>query len=362
MDLLNYKRIIIKVGSSLLIDDNYEINTSWLKSLISDIHLLHLGGSEVMIVSSGSFALGSKHAKPSMEREYSLSERQALSAIGQIELSQSYHSQCSDFMIRSAQVLLCIDDTEIYSRYINTKNTLETLLKLDVIPVINENDTVATKPLSYGDNDRLAARISQMTNTNLLILLSNTDGFYTADPNLSKSAELIKKVDTIDNNIKAFAGKSCMKISSGGMITKILAAEIAVNNGCDMIICNGKHSYPLTKLQKGLRFTLFKSKKNNRSSKERWLINHLKHSGSLIITHTGFNKLQFGKHLLTIDVIDCMGNFVSNSIVNIKDKGGTIIAVGIVTVHISTLKQLILTKGYSRENKVVIYRHDIVLI
>ena len=361
MDLSDYKRIVIKIGSSLLVDEYYEINIKWLESLIADIDQLYKQGIEVIVVSSGAVALGRKMLN-CMGRKCTLAEKQAASAIGQIKLSQVYQSQFSTFGINSAQVLLNIDDIETRKRYVNAQNTLGTLLKFRVIPIINENDTVATIEISYGDNDRLAARVAQTVNADLLILFSDIDGLYTANPNIDKTAEFIEVVDEIDDEIKAMAGESHTKISSGGMITKILAAEIAVNNGCNMLICNGKALYPLTRLQRAKHFTLFKTKQVDQSAKKRWLAHHVKHSGSLIINEGALRALRLGKSLLSVGVIECLGNFKADDVVNIKDEQENMVAVGVATLHASVLKQALLTRNYTPDIKIIIHRNNMVLV
>ncbi|WP_192484939.1 MULTISPECIES: glutamate 5-kinase [Cysteiniphilum] len=361
MNLSDYKRIVIKIGSSLLVDDKYEIKTKWLESLIADIDQLYKQGIEMIIVSSGAVALGRKVLN-CMGRRCTLAEKQAASAIGQIKLSQVYQSQFATFDINSAQVLLNIDDIETRQRYVNAQNTLETLLKFRVIPIINENDTVATTEISYGDNDRLAARVAQTINADLLILFSDIDGLYTANPNIDKQAKFIKSVDVISDEIKSMAGESHTKISSGGMITKILAAEIAVNNGCNMLICNGKALKPLTSLQNAGRFTLFKAQKIDQSAKKRWLAHHVKHSGALSINEGALRALRLGKSLLSVGVIECIGNFKADDVLTIKDEQGNTVAVGVAMLHAEVLKQVLLAKSYTPETKVIVHRNNMVLV
>jgi len=361
MDFGVYKRVVIKIGSSLLVDDQYEIKQVWLASIIEDIHALYQEGIEIIIVSSGAVALGRKTLR-CIGRKCALAEKQAASAIGQIQLSRVYQSEFAKFQVTSAQVLLSIDDIETRYRYVNAQNTLDTLLKFRVIPIINENDTVATTEICYGDNDRLAARVAQMVGADLLILLSDIDGLYSANPNIDETATFIPEVVLIDEHIKKMAGESHTKISSGGMITKILAAEIAMNNGCNMLICNGKPAHPLKRLETEKRYTLFKAQKVDQSAKKRWLAHHVKPKGDVSINEGAVRALLLGKSLLAVGVMSCDGNFKANDVVNIKDESGKTIAIGVIMTSLETLRHALLASNISMAPKVIVHRNNMVLV
>ena len=240
-------RIVLKVGSSILMNQNSgEININWLTSFANDLLKMLNNNKKVLVVSSGSIALGRKQLK--LKDNLSLDEKQAAAAVGQINLSHAWKEVLKSFNINSAQILLAPDDTETRRKHINARATLEKLLHLKVIPVINENDTVSTQEIKYGDNDRLAARVAQMCNADLLILFSDIDGLYTSDPSKNKTSKFIQVVDNITNEIELMAGPSNTLHSSGGMVTKIEAAKIATNAGCNVIISNGTLERPISHL------------------------------------------------------------------------------------------------------------------
>jgi glutamate 5-kinase len=251
------KRLVVKVGSSLLIDPNTRaINHTWLASLIEDILACYAQQQEVILVSSGAIALGRNHlgidSKPLL-----LAEKQAYAAIGQIQLAHAYQSLLAKAGRAIGQVLLTIDDNENPQRYVNAQNTLSTLLALGILPVINENDTVATAEIRFGDNDRLAACVAQMVKADVLILLSDVDGLYTADPTTDQEAQHIPEVHNLDNTIINMGGHSKSEYGSGGMITKLQAAKITMASGCKMVIAAGKPTNPLAQIDHAERKTWF---------------------------------------------------------------------------------------------------------
>jgi len=253
----NWKRIIIKIGSALLIDaKSGHIRAEWLASVARDVVFLRARGYQVIIVSSGAIGLGRKRLKLSISKR--LEESQAAAAVGQVELAAAYDAVLGEHDIPTAQILLTYGDTEERRRYLNARNTINRLLELNVVPVINENDTVATDELRYGDNDRLAARVASMCEADCLFLLSDIDGLYTADPNQNSEAKRIQDVKEITPEIEIMAGEPVASgFGSGGMVTKIAAAKIAVASGCHMVITNGTDFEPIQKYMAGANGTWF---------------------------------------------------------------------------------------------------------
>lgn len=241
--LSNYRRLVIKVGSSLLVDDSGQLNRSWLEKLADDVADLARQGHEILIVSSGAIAIGSSVLGINKQRAR-LEDLQAAAAAGQVQLVHAYQECLRQHEITAAQILLTPDDTESRRRFLNARRTLEKLLERSVIPIINENDTVATEEIRYGDNDRLAARIAQLVMADALILLSDVDGFYTGDPGSSEDAEHIPLVTSIDNETLAMAGETRSDIGRGGMATKVQAASIAMHAGCSTVIASGVIPHP----------------------------------------------------------------------------------------------------------------------
>src|ERR1700689_863798 len=251
------RRIVVKVGSALLVDARTgRLNRSWLKTLIDDLLRLHRRGQQGILVSSGAIALGRRHLGLAAGT-LRLEESQGAAGVGQIRLADAYKELLEAGDVTVAQVLLTLEDSEQRTRYLNARATLEALLALKAIPVINENDTVATAEIRYGDNDRLAARVAQMASADCLVLLSDVDGLYTADPNLDEQAELIGQVRRITSQVEAMAGRPASEVGSGGMATKITAAKIAVGAGCHMCIANGHVRHPLRRLDSATRCTWF---------------------------------------------------------------------------------------------------------
>src|ERR1700682_5778585 len=251
--LTQARRIVVKVGSALLVDgETGRVNRAWLETLVEDLLRLRKRGQRVILVSSGAIALGRrrlglKHG--TLRRE----ESQAAASGGQIRLAHAYKELLEGCDVTVAQVLLTLEDSEQRTRYLNARATLEALLALGAIPVINENDTVATAEIRYGDNDRLAARVAQMASADCLVLLSDIDGLYTADPHRNPGAQFIERVMRVTPEIEAMAGRSNSDLGSGGMATKISAARIAVNAGCHMCIASGHPRHPLRRLESGAR-------------------------------------------------------------------------------------------------------------
>ena len=274
--LSQYERIVVKIGSALLVDLSSGVRRAWLESLSKDLAAVLQRGGELIIVSSGSIALGRRQMSTNdaslSERSLKLEESQAAAAIGQIALGRVWSEVMGHYGIEVGQILLTLGDTEERRRYLNARDTISQLLQWRSVPIINENDTVATSEIRYGDNDRLAARVASMMDADLLVLLSDIDGLYTAPPGDDPNAKLVETVDVITPEIEAMAGESGSLISSGGMRTKIVAAKIATQAGTEMVIASGKVAHPLKALDEGARSTWFAASDNpinNRPSLDR---------------------------------------------------------------------------------------------
>ena len=268
MHLKNSKIIVIKIGSSLLVDENNKIRRRWLSSFANDIKKLKSKNKKIIIVSSGAIALGCK--KMSFNKSnLKLDKSQAIASVGQIELMNLFSQTFSKLRLNISQILLTLDDTEERRRSINAKRTFENLFELGYIPVVNENDTIATSEIKYGDNDRLASRVAQITNADTLVLLSDVDGLYTKNPKFFRDAKLIKEVNDLNKDIKNIYIKGITKFGKGGMATKIEAAKICNLAGCNMLIANGLYLNPLKEIEKKiivlglfLKYQNFKPGKN----------------------------------------------------------------------------------------------------
>ena len=249
MYLRNSKKIVIKIGSSLLVDQNKKIRKKWLTSFAKDIKKFRSNNQKVIIVSSGAIALGCKKMNYN-KKNLKLDKSQAIASIGQIELMNLFSNIFSKLNLNISQILLTLDDTEERRRSINAKRTFENLFNLNFIPIVNENDTIATSEIKYGDNDRLASRVAQITNADTLILLSDVNGLYTKNPKVFKDAKLIKKIENIDKDLKNVSFKGLNEFGSGGMSTKIEAAKMCQLSGCEMIISNVLNLNPIEKILK----------------------------------------------------------------------------------------------------------------
>ncbi|MDH4022409.1 MAG: glutamate 5-kinase, partial [Gammaproteobacteria bacterium] len=264
-------RLVIKIGSSLLVDQaTGKLNRAWLESIADELARLQKRGQQVLVVSSGAIALGRPYLGMSRDQRR-LEDAQAAAAAGQILLAHAYQDLLEARGIRIAQVLLTLGDTENRRRYLNARNTLETLLRLKVIPVINENDTVATQEIRYGDNDRLGARVAEMTSADVLVLLSDVDGLYDADPGRNPAARLIPEVREITPDIEALAGAAATEFGSGGMITKLMAARICLNAGCATVIASGKRLFPVQAIEDGANCTWFLPGRTPRQARKQWI-------------------------------------------------------------------------------------------
>ena len=301
-------RIVVKVGSALLADSSTgTLRSEWLRSLAADVAWLRGVGADVVLVSSGSIALG-REALGLRAGSLSLEQNQAAAAVGQIRLARSYEEALAPHRITAAQVLVTLEDSENRRRYLNSRATLTTLIGLGVVPIVNENDTVATDEIRYGDNDRLAARVAVTVGADQLILLSDVDGFYTADPAENPVARRLDIIERITPEIEAMAGDAGSGHSKGGMKTKLLAARIATSAGCAMTITKGSRNNPLRKLDEGAHATLFTARLDPQAARKNWIA-AMKPRGSLKVDPGAATALVRGKSLLPAGVAGVSGNF-----------------------------------------------------
>lgn len=325
-------RIVVKVGSSLIVDDENTVRDDWLRSLAKDIAELRSRSKQVVIVSSGAVGLG----RGTLEygtRKLDLTEKQAAAACGQIALISSwakafkFDDEASHY---PAQILLTIDDSENRRRYLNARNTFRTLLaQSHIVPIVNENDTVATEELRVGDNDRLGSRVAQMVGADLLVILSDVDGLYSANPSSVPDAEFVPLVDRITPEIEAMAGGTGTSIASGGMRTKIDAAKIATANGCHTIIASGREDHPIRQMTDGGKCTLFISKADSRDARKQWISGSLREGVGFIADEGAKSALLTGKSLLPAGVLGIYGSFERGDTVGINDISGNTFAKGL---------------------------------
>ena len=317
MLLKNSKIIVIKIGSSLLVDNNKKIRKKWLLSFAKDIKKLRLKRKKIIIVSSGAIALGCKKMNYK-NTNLKLDKSQAIASVGQIELMNLFSQTFSKLRINISQILLTLDDTEERRRSINAKRTFENLFQLNYIPIVNENDTIATSEIKYGDNDRLASRVAQITNADTLILLSDVDGLFTKNPKLYNDAKLIKKVHDLDKDLKNVNVRGITKFGKGGMNTKIEAAKICNLAGCNMIISNGLYLNPIKKIEDN-NCTLFVSKISKLHARKKWIISSVFSKGELIIDDGAKKALINGKSLLAAGIKKVSGKFNKGDHIKILD-------------------------------------------
>ena len=316
------KRVVIKIGSSLLVDTAAgTLNRPWLESLAGEVVRLKQRGQQVMLVSSGAIALGRRYLNFASDQRR-LEEHQAAAAAGQIVLAHAYQDLLDRHNIKVAQVLLTPDDTEDRRRYLNARSTLETLLALGVVPVINENDTVATQEIRYGDNDRLAARVSEMISADCLVLLSDVDGLYESDPATNPDAVLIPEVHEITPELESICGSSRTEYGSGGMATKLAAARICMSAGCATLIASGLELAPLLAVENGGPCTWFLPNKTPLAARKQWIAGTLATRGALTIDAGAERALNEGKSLLPVGVVAVDGRFSRGDAVSIKGSSG----------------------------------------
>jgi len=361
------QRIVIKIGSALLVEDG-AVRQAWLDALVDEIALLRAAGKQVLIVSSGSIAVGRTHLGLSSGK-ISLAEKQASAATGQIALAHAYHQALARHNITSGQILITLSDTEERRRYLNATDTLNALLRLGVVPIINENDTVATSEIRYGDNDRLSARIATMIEAELLILMSDVDGLYSADPRSNPDAKHFDVIDGITDEIEEMAGDPPPGYSSGGMKTKLVAAKIAVAAGTDMVILDGRQNSPLTAVATGQKKSSYFRANATTNAKKAWISGHLNPLGDLVLDVGAVKALGKGKSLLPSGVTEITGTFQRGDCVRILDQQGKELARGLAAYDVGEAQKIrghqsakiesIL--GYSRRDELV-HRDHLVLL
>jgi glutamate 5-kinase len=323
------RRVVIKIGSALLVDSGKgRLNRHWLESLATDVACMRRRSQEVILVSSGAIALGRRHLGLKSGK-LKLEESQAAAAVGQIRLAHAYKDLLDEHGITVAQVLLTLDDTEQRRRYLNARGTLNTLLSLGSVPVINENDTVATAEICYGDNDRLAARVAQMCGADCLVLLSDIDGLYTANPAQTPDARFIPVVKEITRDIEAMAGGTGSDMGSGGMQTKIAAGKIAMGAGCHMCIARGAHRRPLKHISDGGRCTWFVPSSTPVATRKQWIAGTLRPAGAIGVDAGAVAALLRGMSLLPAGVVRTVGRFERGDTVSVLAPDGREVARGI---------------------------------
>jgi glutamate 5-kinase len=367
--LVEAKRVVVKVGSALLVDaEKGRLNRAWLETFAADVAALRKRGQEVILVSSGAIALGRRHlGLPAGKLK--LEESQASAAVGQIRLAHAYKEILESRDITVAQILLTLGDTEQRRRYLNARGTLNALLALGAVPVINENDTVATAEIRYGDNDRLAARVAQMAGADCLVLLSDIDGLYTANPREDPAAVLISKVLDITPAIEAMAGGASSEFGTGGMQTKIMAAKIAVGAGCHLCIAKGADPHPLKRIEDGARCTWFVPSSTPSAARKQWIAGTLRPAGAMVVDEGAVRALMQGKSLLPAGVTRAVGRFERGDTVSILGPDGAEVARGICAYSDADAARIIGRKSAEIERVLgfrgrdeIVHRDDLVVL
>ena len=319
MPLKKSKIIVIKIGSSLLVDGDKKIRTKWLSSFGKDIKKLKDKNQKIIIVSSGAIALGCKKMNIN-KRTIKLDKSQAIASIGQIELMNLFSKIFLKYKLNISQILLTLEDTEERRRSLNAKRTFENLFDLNFIPIVNENDTIATTEIRYGDNDRLASRVAQIASADTLVLLSDVDGLYTKNPKVFKDAKLIKKVTDLKKDLKEINIKGVNEYGSGGMQTKLEAAKICQLAGCDMVIANGLYLNPISRIIENNNYTWFNSKISKLDARKKWIISSIAPKGEIVIDDGAKKALKSGKSLLAAGIKKISGKFNKGDHIKILDK------------------------------------------
>ncbi len=364
--LISAKRLVVKIGSALLVDQAQGLRVEWLQSLAADVAAIRARGTDVILVSSGSIALGRRVLGLPMTA-LPLEQSQAAASVGQIRLARAYEEALAPHGITTGQVLVTLEDSENRRRYLNSRATMETLLGLGVTPIVNENDTVATDEIRYGDNDRLAAQVAVTAGADCLVLLSDVDGFYTDNPNMNKAAQHYAVIDKITPEIEAQAGDAGSGLSKGGMKTKLMAAKLATEAGCDMAITLGTPLNPLNALENNARCTWFTAQTDPHAARKRWIA-AMKPRGAVRIDAGAQAALASGKSLLPVGIGQVTGTFTRGDPVQILCPDGAPLGVGLAR-YSSTEAQAIkgknspeiaATLGYEGRS-VFIHRDDMVI-
>ena len=334
------RRIVVKIGSALLIDAaSGALRRDWLRAFADDIARLHGEGRDIAIVSSGAIAFGRRQLELT-GRALALEEKQAAAAVGQIHLAHAWQEALAAHGLTLAQILLSLSDTEERRRHLNARETLSALFGFGAVPLINENDTVATEEIRFGDNDRLAARVAQTVGADLLVLLSDIDGLYDRDPRLHGDARHIPEVSALTDDIRAMAGKPRPGYSSGGMVTKLEAARIAVGAGCAMIISDGRAEHPVHRLAAGERHTRFAPAASAGTARKRWIAGALGSDARIAVDAGAARALRRGKSLLPAGVTTIEGNFRRGDAVRIVGPDGAEIAIGLIAYDAEAARRI----------------------
>ena len=367
-DIAKFRRLVVKIGSSLLADAGGQVNRDWLGGIATDVATLRAAGAEVLIVSSGAIAIGCRLLGINRQRAR-LEMLQAAAAAGQVQLVRAYQEVLDVHSIAVAQVLLTLEDTENRRRFLNAKGTLEKLLEHGVVPVINENDTVATDEIRYGDNDRLAARVAQMVMADGLLLLSDIDGLYTSDPRVDADARHVEEVSRLTDDLLAMAGGSRSVDGSGGMATKLQAARIATLAGCSTLVASGKSMRPIAALADGARCTLFHAQGTPAAVRQQWLAGALKVRGALHIDAGAAIALKSGSSLLPVGVTGVTGPFSRGDPVLLLNSDGKELGRGLVAYESAEAALIAGCRSEEIESRlghrgrsVMIHRNDLILI
>lgn len=367
--LARARRVVVKVGSTLLVDAaTGRLNRAWLETLVDDLLRLRRRGQEVLLVSSGAIALGRRQLGLP-HGALRLEESQAAAAVGQIRLAHAYKEAFDAHDVIVAQVLLTLEDSERRRRYLNARATLGGLLALGALPVINENDTVATTEIRYGDNDRLAARVAQMVSADCVLLLSDVDGLYTADPSRDGSARLIERVSRVTADIEAAAGVARSDYGTGGMATKVAAAKIALSAGAHLCIAAGAHRYPVRRIERGAPCTWFVPQGSPRAARKQWIAGTLRPSGAIVVDDGALRALRAGKSLLPAGVIGTRGHYDRGDTVSVLSADGREFARGIAAYSDGDLTRIMGRKtaeiaallGFRGRDE-MIHRGDLVIV
>ena len=363
-----FNKIVIKIGSSILIDKKGNPKKIWLKEFAKDIKNLIKKKKQIVIVSSGAIAIGCEYLGIK-KNGLKVDKSQAIASIGQIELMDFYKNTFNKSKIKISQILLTLDDTEQRRRSINARRTIDNLLTMRIVPIVNENDTTATTEIKYGDNDRLAARVSQIISADCLILLSDVDGLYTDNPKKNKQTKLIKTVKNIDENIKKYATKTENIYGSGGMKTKIDAAKICQLSGCYMVIANGNYKNPIKEIFENQKCTWFLPRISKLDARKQWIIGSISPRGEVIIDSGAAKALNNGKSLLPAGVKKINGTFEKGDHILVKDQNNIECARGLTSFssieiekikgsHSSKIKNIL---GYSSREE-IIHKDDLVKV
>jgi glutamate 5-kinase len=367
--LAGARRVVIKIGSSLVVDGRTRTpSAQWLESLAADLSALRAGGREIVVVSSGAVALG--RGRLNLQKNARLDEKQAAAAVGQSMLMQGWETALSPQGLVPAQVLLTREDTERRRRWLNARATLEALLRLGAVPVVNENDTVATEEIRYGDNDRLAARTAQLVRADLLVLLSDVEGLYTADPRRNPDAEHLPLIEALTPEVMALGGgaNTDADVGTGGMATKLMAARIARSAGCATLIVSGLKPRPLTAVQEGARATLITAPATPLAAYKQWIAGSLEPAGTLVLDDGAAEAMAAGRSLLPSGVARVEGRFDKGDSVRLTRLDGQVLGVGLAAYaademalirgrHTREIEALVGYKGAG----VAVHRDDLVL-